>query len=196
MRAAIEALLGGHTLSVPIGPDTGPPRALLPGSFNPLHEGHLGLAEAASGCLGVCVAFELAAFNVDKPPLSAQEIQRRAEAFAAHGTLWVTKAATFVEKARLFPGCVFVVGADTAERIVQARFHGGTEEGVRAALAEVRGRGCRFLVAGRLGPGGFVGLESIPVPGDVADLFTALPESVFRRDVSSTGLRGGTLAMP
>src|SRR5918911_1609466 len=51
--------------------DGPPPPALLCGSFNPLHAGHLKLAEVARIRLGVPVAFELGAVNADKPPLTA-----------------------------------------------------------------------------------------------------------------------------
>jgi hypothetical protein len=191
MRDAILNLLSGRVPLVRIGPDAGPPPALLPGSFNPLHEGHLGLAEAASAWLGRRVDFELTAVNADKPPLGVDEIERRAAAFAERATLWLTAAPTFALKSALFPGCVFVVGADTAERVIQPRFHGGTAEGVLAALAEVRAHGCRFLVAGRTGPAGYVALDGLAIPEPARDLFAALPEVAFRRDISSTMLRGG-----
>ncbi|XP_037773144.1 uncharacterized protein LOC119568771, partial [Penaeus monodon] len=45
------------------------PQTILSGSFNPLHAGHLGMAHAASQLLDRPVAFELSAFNVDKPPI-------------------------------------------------------------------------------------------------------------------------------
>src|SRR3954447_24093138 len=75
------------------------PRAVLPGSFNPLHPGHLGLAAAATARLGVPVAFELSAANVDKPELSTEEVERRVRQFAGLASVWVTRAATFEMKA-------------------------------------------------------------------------------------------------
>jgi hypothetical protein len=137
------------------------------------------------------VAYELSVVNADKPPLQADEVIRRASAFEGWADLWLTHAPTFREKARLFPGCVFVVGADTAERVVHPRYHGGSPEALAAALAEVRELGCRFLVAGRLGPTGYVLLDGLAIPEEARGLFEGLPESAFRRDISSTMLRGG-----
>src|SRR5947207_12169543 len=90
-----------------------PPLALLPGSFDPLHPGHTGLAAAAAARLGVPVAFELSVANVDKPELTAEEVARRVARFAGVGPVWVTRAATFEAKAGLFPGAAFVLGFDT-----------------------------------------------------------------------------------
>jgi nicotinamide mononucleotide (NMN) deamidase PncC len=170
-------------------PDAEPPRALLPGSFNPLHAAHLGLAEVAGRRLGVPVAFELSAVNVDKPALDEAELRRRLAQFATGAPLWLTRAPTFVEKARLFPGCWFVVGADTAMRIVQARYHGDSADSLRAALAEICDRECRFLVAGRVVGEQFTSVDRLEIPGEYRGLFEGLSESDFRLDISSTHLR-------
>ena len=62
--------------------------------------------------------FELSVTNVDKPALPSAEICRRLRQFTWRTEVWVTRAPTFAEKASVFPGAIFVVGADTAERIL------------------------------------------------------------------------------
>jgi hypothetical protein len=166
------------------------PGGLLPGAFNPVHEGHWKLAAVASRLLGFPVAFELSVHNVDKPPLGESEARRRAGQFAWKGDLWLTRAPTFLEKAGLFPGAVFVVGADTASRIVEPRYYGGNEERMLAALDRIRSLGGRFLVAGREDGGRrFVSGEELTLPASHRDLFTAIPPALFRLAMSSTELR-------
>ena len=61
----------------------------------------------------------------------------------------LTGAPTFHRKARLFPGTAFVIGWDTAVRLVDPRYYGDSEDAMLGALADMWSRGCRFLVAGR-----------------------------------------------
>lgn len=164
-----------------------PPLALLPGSFNPLHEGHLQLASVAANMLGVSVAFELSLANVDKPELDAAEALRRLEAFRGVAAVWLTRAATFEHKARLFPGCAFVIGYDTAVRLVDAKYCGGDVSERDAILARFRAAGHRFVVGGRRVNGAFR-IWNQPRE-DWRDLFLPLGEEVFRVDRSSTELR-------
>jgi hypothetical protein len=164
--------------------------AILAGAFNPLHQGHTALAEAAADLLGVEVVFELSAVNADKPPLAEEQLLRRLLQFAGRYPVLVTSASTFQAKSRLFPGATFVVGYDTAARILQARFYGGEEAQMVAALNEIREHGCSFLVAGRRdNQGRFHEAGELDVPAALQDLFQTLPGHRFRRDISSTEIR-------
>ncbi len=162
---------------------------LLPGSFNPLHEGHELLARAAEAQTGGEVTFEISVVNVDKPSLTEDEVLRRTEQFRGWGRVALTRAPTFIEKGRLFPGSVFVLGWDTAVRLVEPRYYGG-DAAMQTAFEELRALGCRFLVAGRALDGTFRTLMDIEVPEEFVAMFEAIPESTFRADVSSTERRG------
>jgi nicotinic acid mononucleotide adenylyltransferase len=90
---------------------------LFPGSFNPVHEGHVLLAQVAEELRQQPLAFEISVTNVDKLPLTGETVRHRLAQFAWKSPVELTRAPTFVEKSRLFPGTTFVVGADTAERL-------------------------------------------------------------------------------
>ena len=165
------------------------PAALLPGSFSPVHQGHRGLALAAKKILGTEVGFELSVTNVDKPPLEETEILKRLAQFTDGETVVLTRAETFFKKSQLFPGRTFVVGWDTAVRLVAARYYSDDRDAMLGALAEMWAHGTRFLVAGREERGTFKTLKDVPVPQGFEPLFTGLPENQFREDVSSTQLR-------
>jgi hypothetical protein len=190
----IARLLDGTAQTVLVAPDgtlladqpiSG---ALLSGSFNPLHAGHERLAQAAAATLGMPVTFELPILNADKAPLGYAEIEHRLEQFRWRYQVALSRAALFVDKAALFPGCVFVLGYDTAARLVDSRYYGG-ESARDAALSTIRAHGCRFLVAGRVQDGVFQTLDEIAVPEHARELFMALPEHAFRVDLSSSAIR-------
>ena len=162
--------------------------ALLSGSFNPLHEGHLELAEVAGEMLSRPVMFELPLVNADKAPIGPAEASRRAAQFLGVATLVLTRAPLFSQKAKLFPGGVFVVGADTAARLVRLDFYGGEGE-MRRALSQLRAAGSRFLVAGRHYDGLFTTLRDLELSAAPEGLFEEIPPESFRRDVSSTEKR-------
>jgi hypothetical protein len=192
----IDQLLAGEFDRVTVQPDgqmmlSAPrPFVLFPGSFNPMHEGHVLLARLAEELRQQPLAFEISVTNVDKPPLAGETVRHRISQFAWKSPVELTRAPTFVEKSRLFPGTTFVVGADTAERLFGPKYYGDDEVRMHMALEEIANTGSSFLVAVRLDRAGRVrALNDIPVPRRYADLFTEIPEHRFRSDISSSEIR-------
>ncbi|RHY67444.1 hypothetical protein DYB30_002810, partial [Aphanomyces astaci] len=174
---------------------------VLPGSFNPVHQGHLEFALAAQRLLQsidnkvvYTPLFELSLQNADKGALAdVADLSRRVRALVdTHNQRVVlTNASLFVDKAALFPSCVFAVGADTAVRLVDLKYYGNDPAKLWLALATISSHKCRFVVAGRLVEGAFVSAQDAisRVPAPFEHLFVPIPESTFRLDLSSTQLR-------
>ena len=159
---------------------------LFPGSFNPLHDGHRRMMAIAERRLGKPGAYELSIENPDKPLLDYFDIRARLEALDRPA--WLTRLPTFAEKARRFPGATFVVGIDTLARIADPRYYGGERERDEQ-LAEMLGRGARFLVFGRLFDGSFQQLGGQALPAALRDACIGVDEAEFRMDLSSTAIR-------
>ena len=192
----LDQLLAGELDRVTVQPDgqmvlSAPqPFVLFPGSFNPMHEGHVLLARVAEELRQQPLAFEISVTNVDKPPLAGETVRHRVAQFAWKSPVELTRAPTFVEKSRLFPGTTFVVGADTAERLFGPKYYGDDELRMHVALEEIANSGGSFMVAVRIDAAGRVrALNDLPLPRRYADLFTEIPEHRFRIDTSSSEIR-------
>jgi hypothetical protein len=193
---AIGQLLAGELDRVTAQPDgqitlsAQRPSVLFPGSFNPLHAGHVTLARVAEELKQRPLAFEISVTNVDKPPLAGDAVRQRLTQFAWKAPVELTRAPTFVEKSRLFPGATFVIGADTAERLVAPKYYGDDEARMHGGLEEIGSAGGSFLVAVRIDAAARVrALSDIAVPPRYADLFSEIPEHRFRHDTSSSEIR-------
>lgn len=199
---AVDALLAGDIRFVEFfrgvaNPDATSATVLLPGSFNPLHHGHEQLLNVAHIlCPNANVAYELSAFNPDKPPLDADVIRARVAQFEEKDVpVVVTNAPLFSTKAELLPNSSFVVGADTALRLVMPKYYGG-EDAMVAALTMMLAKGCTVFVGGRLGQGDksqensrFLTLKDVHVPPGLSALFREIPADMFRADISSSEIR-------
>jgi hypothetical protein len=84
---------------------------------------------------------------------------------------------TFAAKADAMPGAIFVVGFDTAARVLESRFYPEETGGLKGALDHLRDRCCSFLVAGRATEAGvFHGFDHLQVPAMAEGLFAPIPD--------------------
>ena len=177
-----------------------PGALVFPGSFDPLHDGHRLMARIAEEVAERPVEWELSVTNVDKPALDYAEIRDRTAAFAGDGDadaaqpLWLTRAATFLEKIAVFPAATFVMGADTYVRLGDPRYYGGSEAAAREAVRTIADGTRGLIVFGRSHDGVFVDPSQLDVPSALRDVTYFVSQREFRVDLSSTELRRRRLA--
>ncbi|GKU90272.1 hypothetical protein SLEP1_g4281 [Rubroshorea leprosula] len=167
-------------------------RKIIPsGSFNPLHDVHLKLLEvAASICGNGYPCFELSAVNADKPPLSVSQIKDRVKQFKKVGkTVIISNQPFFYKKAELFPGSAFVIGGDTAARLINPKYYDGDYNKMVEILTGCKNTGCTFLVGDRNVDGVFKVFEDFDIPEVLRDMFASIPAEMFHMDISSTEIR-------
>lgn len=160
---------------------------ILPGSFNPLHAGHMEMLRVAEKLTGLAGAYELTTRNADKPTLDFITLSERQAQFSTLA-LWITNVATYAEKAKLFPGTTFCLGTDTLARIGALRFYQDRQDLLDQALEVFHTLNIKFLVFGR-DQDGFKTLADLRLPSALSELCQAVPESEYRMDISSTELR-------
>jgi hypothetical protein len=192
----IEKLLSGKVDIVKVRPDgvlsehtTLSGFAFLSGAFNPLHIGHSELAKAASRMLGRNVLFDLSVQNADKGQISHSEICGLLCQFQWPHEVVLTRKPLFAQKALYFPDAVFIVGYDTALRILQKKYYSDDNSKMLGFLSSFRETGCRFLVAGRHWDGSYHTVSDLNIPEGYNELFQELPENMFRVDTSSSLIR-------
>ena len=178
-----RALMAGETLKT----SDKHYKAVFPGAFNPIHAGHEDMIEYARRLLACDVALEISIRNVDKPPLDFLTMEERRADLGQHELVY-TNAPTFEEKSTIFPGAIFIVGADTAMRIADPDYYGG-EAARDAALVAIARRGNRFLVFCRETNKDVQSLHNLSLPPALSALCTEVPEEDFRVNINSTDLR-------
>jgi len=171
-----------------ISSDRSTPELIFPGSFNPLHDGHLRMRELAEKKTGMRATFEICARNADKPPLTFHEIKRTLDQFTDNDSWVMTSAGRFSEKAEMFPNSVFIIGADTLMRVFDEKFYSNKKD-MLDHIDRFNDHNINFLVFGRKVNKKFTSLRDIVIPENIKDRCTGFEEGSFRDDISSTELR-------
>lgn len=161
---------------------------ILPGSFNPVYDGHIQMSQLVDGNCD----FELSIANMDKPRLDLLTIEERLQGFckmADNGGdevyyVWVTNAPSFIEKAGLFPRTTFIVGFDTIRRIGDPAY--GMD--LREVARKFKERRITFRVCGRTDGDTFWNNLNMIAP-EIGEFCTL--QDGFRNDGSSTAIRAG-----
>jgi nicotinic acid mononucleotide adenylyltransferase len=112
----------------PKSPKYGKDLVIYPGSFNPLHQGHIEIKNLAEQILKTTVFYELSVKNSYKPQMDYVDLKNRIKQFEDNPYI-VTHSPRFVDKIKLLKSdfncssITIVVGADTWERVYDAAAH-------------------------------------------------------------------------
>lgn len=168
-------------------------RAVLPGSFAPLHHGHLAMAHYAES-RNTQVIFEISTENVDKDELTDEEkAKRQAQFDRLNREVVFTHRPTFVQKCSIARYCgelfnkdferhvTFLIGSDTLSRIQDKKYYFNSEKEMERCLDIIVKSKCDFCVFERKGR-----IEPHPIIADIVKY-----ADVKIPNISSTELRKG-----
>jgi nicotinamide mononucleotide (NMN) deamidase PncC len=131
--------------------------ALMPGAFNPPHEGHFGAAQSALDECYYRTVFEITADPPHKDALSVQAMLQRAKLLQGQDRLFTQQLPLYIDKARKYPKRPIILGADAMIRLLDPKWGPNIME----MFSEFYDFGTKLLVAGREVNGVFTTCEDI-----------------------------------
>lgn len=153
--------------------------ALFPGSFNPPHEGHFGIADLYEKIQGPVI------FNIQtKPPhkesISIQSMLKRAKCLKGREILFSNDLSLYIDKSNRFPGTGMIVGVDTLIRLLDPKWGPNVDELINTFSKNKT----TFYVVDRIIDGKLVSVWDLNIPDRMCYV-----RLVGEWDVSSTELR-------
>ena len=122
---------------------------MLPGSFNPIHDGHISMLQNACELNHTDGIFEMCVVNVDKPALSFDDIIARINTFDSRPVV-LTNAPLFADKNKLFPGISYAIGVDTVIRLMNPKYTYGDEDLMFENILKMTFNNTKFYIGSRL----------------------------------------------
>jgi len=163
-------------------------KLVFSGSFDPCHKNHVFMASCASKKYNAPVHFEISLTNVDKPPIDFISLNQRLDSLRKYkgeafmGGIYLTNAPLFLQKADLFPNSTFIIGADTFNRLFDAKYYDETLD-TPAIVRHFKKKNVRFMVFRRKS-------VEMNINPDVLDFCEIIPVEEYEDDgTSSRGIR-------
>lgn len=124
---------------------------IMPGSYNPFHEGHRHMLTISKQILSGPVFLEMSCLNADKGVIDYFEVKNRLSTIDEQYPVVLTMLSTFRDKAEYFyhPNreLYFIIGADTWNRMLNPKYAGPMEE----LYNTFKDLNILFIVFGRFG---------------------------------------------
>jgi hypothetical protein len=122
---------------------------MLSGSFNPMHDGHISMLQNACALNHTDGIFEMCVVNIDKPPLSFDDIIARIDTFDSRPVV-LTNAPLFADKDKLFTGISYAIGIDTAIRLINPKYTYGDADLMIENILKMTFNNTKFYIGSRL----------------------------------------------
>lgn len=162
--------------------------ALMPGAYNPPHEGHFGMATHFENSYGTRTIFQITVNPPHKGELSVQDCLKRAKMLTGRYRLFTRDDPFYIDKARKYPNTSFIIGADALLRMFDPKW--GLD--LETTLKEFKLLNTHFFVGGRVIDGNFVrGFDIVKTlsPHLYDEYSNLFIEMEGRWDISSSELR-------